>query len=122
MYIIPIILYKKRKRERERELHVRPHARFGNNIMQITHAIKLGLQTGCKKITFKDKTIYLPKSNKTTKNFSFITKMNKSSRNYFYIDELKKRKNQHPLDVIGFLKSLISFMGLRNLHSDFLAL
>jgi len=102
--IITIILYKMLKREseherergrereheRERELHIKGNARFGNKIIQISNAIKLGLQTGCKKITVNGKTIYLPKYNKTTKKFSFITEMNKNSRNYFYINKIKK--------------------------------
>ena len=98
--IILIILYKnrerfrelsdiERKREIERELHIPVYGRFGNNIIQITNAVKLGLQTGCKKITFNGKTIHLPKSNKTTKNFSFITEMNKDGSNYFYEKQLK---------------------------------
>lgn len=76
-------------RELERELYVFPFGRFGNNIIQLNNAIKLGLQTGCKKITFLDKTIHLPKS-KSVKDYSFIAKMNRFGMNYFYIDRLKK--------------------------------
>ena len=53
--VIAIIFYLylelEKKRELERELYVFPYGRFGNNIIQLNNAIKLGLQTGCKKIT-----------------------------------------------------------------------
>ena len=88
-----IIIIQERERERERELRIRKYGRFGNNIKQITNAIKLGLQTGCTKITFKDKSIILPVSDdldRKNRNYSFITKMNKSGANYFYIEKLKE--------------------------------
>ena len=91
--VIAIIFYLylelEKKRELERELYVFPYGRFGNSIVQLNNAIKLGLQTGCKKITYLDKTIHLPKS-KSVKDYSFITKMNRGGWNYFYIDTLKK--------------------------------
>lgn len=52
----------------------------------------------------------------------FLTSIEKCKIEKEYIIALKKRKSLHPLDVISFLKALISFMGIRDLHSDLLEL
>lgn len=122
--------HEKYTRKKNRVLYIEPYGRFGNNIIQLTNGINLGLQTRCTKIIFNDYIIDLPKYNNININdinYNFITKINDDGQNYYYIDKLQNIYPEYNPSLVnqGDVRNLLlhyCFKKYNFIHSEYLCI